>query len=173
MAIIVFFFSLPPTCFDLSYLKCLSMLDSQQSSRKEKVSFTACYPGKLYLACTNLKAILTSPNFFLWMGLITVLLNLNSLKNFTFQPGKLKMQLISWIIKSSTPGLFPGHCSVYSLKCTLFNIIWLQLEPLNAFLTTLLLGNRRQTSQKKLLKYLYNLSTIFVYASGYSCIAYN
>ena len=30
----------------------------------KKVSFTACYFGKLYLACTSLKAILTIPIFF-------------------------------------------------------------------------------------------------------------
>ena len=43
------------------------------------------------------------------------------------------MQFTSPIIKSNTPGLLPGHYSVYSL-CTLFNIIYLELEPLNAFL---------------------------------------
>ena len=84
------------------------------------------------------------------MGLITVLLNLNSLENFTCQPGKLKMQFTSSIIKSSTLGLLPGHYAVYSLY-TLFIIIWLELEPLNAFLTTLLLGNTRETSPIKLL----------------------
>ena len=33
-AIIVFFFSLQPTCFDLSYLECLSMLDSHKTVEK-------------------------------------------------------------------------------------------------------------------------------------------
>ena len=138
-----------------------------QSSRKEtklfrlyfvqgakKVSFTACYSGKLYLACTSLKAILTTPNFFYEWDLVQFFCNLNSPKNITCQPGELKMQFTSPIIKSSTRWLLPGHYSVYSL-CTLFNIISLELEPLNAFLTTLLLRNMKQTSPMKLIKYLY------------------
>ena len=39
---------------------------------------------------------------------------------------QVKNAVTSSIIKSSTPGLLPGHYSVYSL-CTLFNIIWLNL----------------------------------------------
>ena len=85
--------------------------------------------------------------------------NMNSLKNFTCQPCKLKTQFTSPIRKSNTSGLLPRHFCIYSLW-TLFNIIWLELEPLNAFLKTLLLGNTRQTSPMKLIKYLYNLEWI-------------
>ena len=46
------------------------------------------------------------------------------------------MQFTGPIIKSSTPGLLPEHYSVYSL-CTLFNVIYLELEPLNAFLNNI------------------------------------
>ena len=139
-----------------------------QSSRKEtlnffklyfvqgakKVSFTACYSGKLYLACISLKAILTTPNFFYEWDLLQFFCNLNSQKNFTYRPGKLKTQFTSPIIKSGTRVLLLGHYSVYYLY-TLFNIISPELEPLNAFLTTLLLRNMKQTFPMKLIKYMY------------------
>ena len=101
---------------------------------------------------------------------------------FTCQPGKLKTQFSSPVIKSSTPGLLREHHSVYSL-CTLFNLISLELGPLNAFLTTLLLGNTRQTFPMKSIKYLHKWLNKVVYhmlaplhkeyRNDYSCIAYN
>ena len=157
-----FFFSLRPTCFELSHLECLSMVNSHKAVERElKFLITFCsgckesqlysllfrqavpsmhYPEShfdqpqffcVYLACTTLKAILTSPNFF--MNGIDYSSSESEFSRKLYLPARqVKNAVTSSIIKSSTPGLLPGHYSVYSL-CTLFNIIWLELEPLNAF----------------------------------------
>ena len=130
------------------------MVDSHKVVERElKFLITFCSSGKLYLACTTMKAILTSPNFF--MNGIDYSSSESEFPRKLYLPARqVKNAVTSSIIKSSTPGLLPGHYSVYSV-CTLFNITWLELEPLNAFLTTLLLLNTTQTSPMKLLKCLY------------------
>ena len=126
-AIIVFFFSLQPTCIDLSYLKCLSMMDSHKAVEK-RLTFSiifcsGCKESQLYsLHTLAWKPFWLTPIFFYGWDWLQFFCNLNSLKNFNCQPGKLKTQFTSPIIKSSTQGLLPGHYSVYSL-CTLFNVV--------------------------------------------------
>ena len=47
-AIIVFFFSLQPTCFDLSYLECLSISDSHKAVEKRPtllITFCSGFKG--------------------------------------------------------------------------------------------------------------------------------
>ena len=53
-AITVFFFSLQPTCIDLSYLKCLSMLDSHKAVSE--------FPKKLQLPARQVKNAFDQPN---------------------------------------------------------------------------------------------------------------
>ena len=103
------------------------------------------------------------------MVLITVLLNLNSLENFTCQPGKLKMQFTSSIRKSSTPGLLPGHYAVYSLY-TLFIIIWLELEPLNASVNNTFTRKYETNLPDEIIKIPVQVSFLHKqYRNDYSC----
>ena len=154
---------------------------------QRKSALQLAIPASCTLHALAWKPFLTTPNFSIFQFFMNGIYYSSSViwilqKNFTCQPCELKTQFTSPIIKSSTRGLLPGHYSVYSL-CTLFNIISLELEPLNAFLTTLLLRNMKQTSPMKLIKYLYKWLDKVVshmlsflckqYRNDYSCIAYN
>ena len=128
---------------------------------------------QLYLACNSLKAILTSRNYYyFFMNGIDGLVFISKLKSYLQVENvfisKLKTEFTSPIMKSSSPGLLPGH---YSL-CTLFNIFSWNLNLWMPFNNTFTL--KYETNLPEEMNEIPFVSFLpKQYRNNYSCIACN